>query len=63
MEIGDEIIIRGKLVDFDANPHGAAINVEVKGFIDSLELSKLKPYGENIRFWIHRLDQPKVILK
>lgn len=63
MKIGDEIIIRGKIIDFDANPHGSAIKIEVKGFIDSSEILTLKPYGENIRFWIHRLDQPKVIFK
>lgn len=63
MKIGDEIIIKGKIIDFDANPYGAAVKIEVKGYIDHAEISILKPYGEDIRFWIHRLDQPKIIFK
>ncbi len=61
MKIGDEIVIRGKIVDFDANPHGSAIKIEVEGFID--RNTNIKPFEDNVRFWIHRLDQPKVIVK
>ena len=28
----DEILIKGKVIDFDANPHGAAVRVEVIGY-------------------------------
>ncbi|KKS95967.1 hypothetical protein A3B05_03150 [Candidatus Giovannonibacteria bacterium RIFCSPLOWO2_01_FULL_43_160] len=62
MEIGDEIVIKCKVVDFDANPHGAAIKVELKGFIDHATLSTLRAYGKSVRFWIHRLDQPEVVV-
>ena len=59
MEIGDEILIKVKVVDFDANPHGSAVKVEIMGFIDrSVEN---QPFKEPLRFWIHRLEQPKVI--
>lgn len=61
MEIGDEILIRAKVVDFDANLHGAAIKVEVMGFIDrSVEN---QPFKEPLRFWIHRLEKSKVIVE
>lgn len=57
MKIGDEITIKVKVVDFDANPHGAAVKVEVKGFLDSEEAITIRPFGKTVRFWIHRLDQ------
>jgi len=61
MEIGDEILIRAKVVDFDTNPHGAAVKVEVMGFIDrSVEN---QPFQEPLRFWIHRLSEQQVIVK
>ena len=60
MEIGDEIVIRGKIIDFDANPHGSAIKIEVRGFIDK-DINQ--PLEKPVRFWIHRLDQPEVIVK
>lgn len=50
MKIGDEISIKAKIVDFDANPHGAAIQVEISGY-------------NSLRFWIHKLDQPDVIIE
>ena len=50
MKIGDEITIKAKIVDFDANPHGSAIQVEIAGY-------------NSLRFWIHRLDQPDVIVE
>lgn len=60
MEIGDEIMIKCKIVDFDANPHGAAIKVEVAGFVD--RETENKPFEDKVVFWIHRLDQPRVIV-
>jgi len=60
MEIGEEILIRVKVVDFDSNPYGSAVKVEVVGFVDrSIEN---QPFKEPLRFWIHRLNQPKVIV-
>jgi hypothetical protein len=60
VKIGDEILIRAKVVDFDANPYGAAIKVEINGFLDPNERdAHVRP----LKVWIHRLDQPKVILK
>ena len=67
MEIGEEITIKAKIVDFDANPHGAAVKVEVIGYIDREERTRLEAIGSKcgdkfIKFWIHRLDQAKVII-
>lgn len=61
MEIGDEIIIKAEVVDFDANPHGAAIKIKVQGFID--DKAENQPYGKEVRLWIHRLQQPDVIVE
>lgn len=61
MKIGDEILVKAKVVDFDANPHGAAVKVKVKGFVDRDTDNKL--FGDQVIFWIHRLDQPKVITR
>ena len=63
MEIGDEILIKAKVVDFDSNPHGSAIKVEIKGFMDRENIANLKPFDEPVRVWIHRLNQPEVIVK
>lgn len=54
MEIGDEILIRAKVIDFDSNPHGPAVKVR----IESKERN-INPMKEE--FWIHRLDIPHVI--
>lgn len=65
MDIGDEILIRAKIVDFDSNPHGAAVKVEVNGF-DPKSIDKGLSGGqkkESVEFWIHRLDQPATIVK
>lgn len=69
MEIGDEIFVKAKVVDFDSNPHGSAIKAEVLGSVDADELNRLL-YGHGdtetkknkLFFWIHRLDQPKVVV-
>lgn len=63
MNIGDEILVKVKVIDFDSNPHGSAIKVEVTGFIDREEERTLKAFNsDRVRFWIHRLDQPNVIV-
>lgn len=62
MKIGDEILIKVKVVDFDTNPHGSAVKVEVPAYIDAEDRSKLGG-GKPVRFWIHRVDQPKVIVE
>ena len=63
MKTGDEITIKVKVVDFDANPHRAAVRVEAKGFLDSEEVITIRPFGKTVRFWIHRLNQPDVIVE
>lgn len=63
MEIGDEILIRVKVVNFDSNPHGSAIEVAVPGYMDLIERGNLSEDTKLIKFWIHRVDQPKVIVK
>ena len=52
MEIGDEILIRAKVIDFDSNPHGCSVKVSIEG-------KTTFPMKEE--FWIHRLDIPHVI--
>lgn len=54
MKIGDEILLRAKIVDFDSNPHGAAIRVEIAVHEGTMDTPCL-------RFWIHRLEQPDVL--
>lgn len=61
MDIVDEILIKAKIIDFDSNPHGSAIKVEVSGYIDRDEERILKAFDRPVRFWIHRLDQHNVI--
>ncbi|KAF0145083.1 MAG: hypothetical protein FD156_1194 [Nitrospirae bacterium] len=59
MKIGDEILLRAKVVDFDSNPHGAAVRVQVIGYDPEICVDS---FIHNIRFWVHRLDQPAVIV-
>ncbi len=54
MKIGDEILIKARVVDFDSNPHGSAVKIEIKGHLDTIT-------SPPVRLWIHRLDQPGVI--
>ena len=65
MNIGDEIMIRGKIVNLDTNPHGEAIKVEIKGFqMEEKDTGWYKGKKQTkVGFWIHRLDQPEVIVK
>ena len=63
MKIGDEILIKVKVVDFDTNPHGSAVKLEVPAWISAEDRSKMAVEGKPVRFWIHRLDQPKVIVE
>lgn len=64
--IGEEILIRVKVVNFDSNPHGCAVQIEIPGYIDDGEIQRLdrvrKLPNSTTRIWIHRLDQPKVIV-
>ena len=63
MKIGDEILIRVKVVDFDSNPHGSAVKVEVPVYVDEEERLRINQEPKKVKFWIHRLDQPKVIVE
>ena len=69
MEIGEEITIKVRIVDFDSNPRGSAIKVEIPAFVDKDERLKLQSDryastpNKKLRVWIHRLDQPEVIVK
>jgi len=47
----DEILIKATIVDFDSNPDGSAIRVNVMGYQN-------KKIAD---FWIHRLDRPTVV--
>ena len=57
---GDEVLIKAEVIDFDANPHGPAIKVKIKGFLDRNGTNQ-KPFGEKVELWIHRLDQKEII--
>ncbi len=72
MEIGDEIKLKGTVVNFDSNPQGSAIKVKILGFLDQEEKNRLQSREEKweggkrvdfIEFWIHRLDQPQTLIK
>lgn len=63
MDIGDEITIKAKVVDFDSNPHGSSVKVEVTGFMDNGDIQNLKPFKDPLRLWIHRQDIPNVIIE
>lgn len=72
MDIGDTIIIKGTIVDFDSNPHGAAIKIKVLGYVDQDEKARLqndegKWKGSkreyHVSFWVHRLDQQEVLVR
>jgi hypothetical protein len=59
MKIGDRVLIKGVIVDFDTNPHGAAVKVE-------LDLENSKHTGGLMgvtSFWVHRLEQSAMQLK
>ncbi len=59
MKIGDRVLIKGVIVDFDANPHGSAVKVE-------LDLEDSKHTGALVSvtsFWVHRLEQSAMTLK
>lgn len=51
LEVGSIVHLIAKVVDFDSNPNGVAIQVE---------LNQIKPRCENT-IWIHRTDIPFVI--
>lgn len=60
MKIGDEILIKAKVVDLDSNLHGVAVKVEVQGFVDRETM--IIPFDKSVEFWIHRLNQAEVIV-
>lgn len=64
MKIGDEVLIKGRIVDMDCNPQGSAIKVVVIG--SKAENKDLGWQGSehktSVTFWIHRLDQPKALV-
>ncbi len=71
MKIGDEVKLRGVIVDIDSNPHGSAIKVRIAGFMDQDEIRRLSAKGSRmmegrqvtfVDVWIHRLDQPQVLI-
>ena len=62
MEIGDEVLLRAKVVNFDANPCcWSAICVEIIGFGAEQKSEKGHNGDDRLRFWIHRIDQSNVI--
>lgn len=63
MNVGDEITIRAKIVDFDSNPHGASVKVEIKGFVDNDHVECLRPFEDYVKFWIHRSGIKNVIIE
>ncbi len=71
MKIGDQIKLRGEIVDIDSNPHGSAIKVRIAGLVDSDEMRRLSTKGHRmmegrqitfIDVWIHRLDQLQTLI-
>ncbi|MBU0648585.1 hypothetical protein KJ969_00540 [Patescibacteria group bacterium] len=62
MKIGQEVLIKARVVDFDGNLHGASVKVEVSGFIDHSTV--IRPLEDKtIKFWVHRIDKAEVILE
>lgn len=54
VDIGDDILIKGKIIDIEHNVQDSAIKVEVTGFLDGNETHNLKPFSKSVIFWIHR---------
>lgn len=67
IDIGDDLLIRARVVDFDSNSHGCAVKVELPAFIDKTDRENIiqtmcttpKP---KVRMWIHHSDQAVVIV-
>jgi len=64
MKIGDEVLIRARIVDLDSNPQGSAIRVEICGC--KPEEKDLGWQGSEhktaVTLWIHRLDQSSTVI-
>lgn len=61
MDIGDEILLKVKIIDFDINPHGSAVKVEITGYMDREEGRSLKSYDKPLRFGIHRFEPNTIV--
>lgn len=57
MKVGDEILIRAKVVNVNDSKYGSFVEVEVPGIVQ-----KSMPLGKTIRFSIPLKDQPKTIV-
>jgi hypothetical protein len=47
MKKGDEVLLKGKVIDFDSNPHGASIKVRL---------------NNDSEVWVHRLKVDETIV-
>ncbi len=57
MDIGDAVLVKGRIVDFDSNPHGSSVKVEL-----DLEDSEHKnALAEITTFWVHRLESSAIL--
>lgn len=63
MKVGDDIIIRAKVVDIDNDHNGSSVKVEIKGFMNSEDVVCLLPFEDPIRFWINRMDMDDVVVE
>jgi len=62
IEVGDEVLLRAKVIGFDADPQcWSAIRVEVIGFGSGQKSEKGYQGDNKLQFWVHRIDQPNVI--
>jgi hypothetical protein len=50
MKIGDEILIKAKVIGLDSESGTTSVKVEVEGYVSMLE--KNAPFEEPITFWI-----------
>ncbi len=54
VDIGDDILIKGKIIEIENNVKDRAYKVEVTGFLERDEIRNLKPFSQSVIFWIHR---------
>jgi hypothetical protein len=54
VEIGDDILVKGKIIGIEHNLLDYAVKVEVIGFLEGKETHNLKPCTKPVIFWIHR---------
>lgn len=59
INIGDTILIKAKVINFDSNPHGSSIKVAIEASPDV----KVNPHRKDgLELWIHRVEIPEVIV-